>query len=85
MTLTWIAWLSAALMVLGGCMRYPPTLSPAKGQTAAQQDEDARDCDHQVHSGARSLTMGLATAWSEKERDAYVTCMQAKGYTTAKK
>lgn len=42
---------------------------------------NARECDHQVHSGVRSLTMGLATAWSEKERDAYVACMQAKGYT----
>src|SRR5207245_34245 len=84
MTPTWIAWtLAAVILTLGGCMSYPPALSPGKGQTAAQQDDDARECDHQVHSGARSLTMGLATAWSEKERADYVACMQGKGYTAA--
>ena len=40
MTLTRIAWLSAALMVLGGRMSYPPALSLAKGQTADQQDDE---------------------------------------------
>ena len=31
------------------------------------------------------MLMGWATAWSEKERDGYVACMQAKGYTPAQK
>jgi len=69
------------LLLLGGCMSYSPTLSPAKGQNAAQQDSDARECDRQVHSAARTLLMGWGTAWSEKERDGYVACIQAKGYT----
>lgn len=39
----------------------------------------------QVHSAGRSMLMGWAIAWSDKERDAYVACMQAKGYTSAQK
>jgi len=65
--------------------QLPAHLSPAKGQNAAQQDFDARECDHQVHSAGRSMLIGWATAWSDKERDAYVACMQAKGYTSAQK
>ena len=87
MTSIRIAWTAAAamLLALGGCMSYPPSLSPAKGQTTAQQDADARECDHQVHSAGSQLITGVFTAWSEKERDGYVTCMQSKGYTTATK
>lgn len=85
MTSTRIACTLAVLMLaFGGCTSYPPALSPAKRQTAVQQDIDARECDHQVHSAARSMFMGMLTAWSEKERDDYVACMQAKGYTPSK-
>jgi starvation-inducible outer membrane lipoprotein len=81
---TW-PWLVLLLtMLLTGCMSYPPALSPARGQTAAQQEADAKDCDHQVHSAARLMVTGMLTAWSEKERDDYVACMQGKGYTPAK-
>lgn len=63
---------------------YPPPLSPTRGQTAAQQEADAKDCDHQVHSGARTMFAGAFTAWSTEERDKYVACMQGKGYTPSK-
>jgi hypothetical protein len=56
-----------------------------RGQTAAQQDADAKDCAHQVHSAARSMFVGVFTAGSEKERDDYVACMNSKGYTAATK
>jgi hypothetical protein len=36
-----------------------------------------------VHSAASQLVTSVFTAWSEKDRDAYVACMQAKGYTVA--
>jgi hypothetical protein len=74
-------FLFLALLFLAGCVSYPPALTPAKGQSAAQQNDDALDCDHQVHGTGRLLTMGVLTAWSDKERDEYVACMQAKGYT----
>lgn len=77
-------FLFLALLFLGGCVSYPPALTPMKGQSAAQQDADARECDHVVHSAARALGTGLLTAWSEHERDEYVACMQAKGYTATK-
>lgn len=32
----------------------------------------SRDCDHQVHSAARSMFVGVFTAWSAEERDKYV-------------
>lgn len=76
---TWI--MLALVSSLAGCASYPPALSPMKGQTAAQQEADAKDCDHQVHSAARSMFIGAFTAWSEKERDDYVACMKVKGYT----
>lgn len=76
-------WL-VSVVFLAGCMSYPPPLSPAKGQTAAQQEIDAKDCDHEVHSAARSMFVGAFTAWSTEERDKYVACMQRKGYTPAK-
>ena len=82
---TRIAGMAVVMLALGGCMSYPPALSPAKEQNAAQQDFDARECDHQVHSAASQLVTGMFTAWSEKERDGYVACMQAKGYTPAQK
>src|SRR5260370_38490832 len=49
------AWRYSALLLalLSGCTSYPPALTPARGQTAAQQETDAKDCDHQVHSAAR--------------------------------
>jgi HPt (histidine-containing phosphotransfer) domain-containing protein len=82
-----IAWqwpaVSLALLVTA-CTSYPPPLAPARGQTAVQQEADAKDCDHQVHSAARSMTVGAFTAWSTEERDKYVACMQGKGYTPAK-
>jgi hypothetical protein len=76
--------LTLLALLLAGCMHYPPQLAPARNQSAVQQDSDARDCDHQVHGAARSFFIGAASAWSEKERDGYVTCMQGKGYTVAK-
>jgi len=57
------------------------TFTPARGQSTAQLDVDQRDCDREVHSGARNLTVGVLTAWSEKERDGFIACMQARGYT----
>jgi PBP1b-binding outer membrane lipoprotein LpoB len=81
------AWPYSALLLtlfLAGCASYPPTLAPARGQTASQQEADAKDCDHQVHSAARSMVAGMFTAWSTEERDKYVACMQGKGYTPAK-
>jgi len=78
----WVA-LSIA-MLLTACTSYPPTLAPARGQTATQQEADAKDCDHQVHSAGRSMFVGMFTAWSTEERDAYVACMQGRGYTPAK-
>lgn len=71
-----VCMMAVVLAALGGCASYPPAVSPAKGQNAGQQDFDARDCDRQVHSGI---------AWSEKERDDYVGCMQVRGYTPAPK
>ena len=71
-------------MLLTACTSYPPALAPARGQTAAQQEADAKDCDHQVHSAARSMFVGAFTAWSAEERDKYVACMQGKGYAPAK-
>jgi starvation-inducible outer membrane lipoprotein len=70
-------------MLLTGCMTYPPALAPTRGQTAGKQ-EDAKDCDHQVHSAGRSMFLGAFTAWSTEERDKYVACMRGKGYTPAK-
>lgn len=75
----------ALVFSLGGCASYPPPLSPMKGQTAAQQEADAKDCDHQVHSAGRAMFIGMFTAWSEKERDDYVACMKGKGYTPGTK
>jgi starvation-inducible outer membrane lipoprotein len=75
--------LSIALL-LTACTSYPPPLAPARGQTAAQQEADAKDCDHQVHSAARAMFVGAFTAWSTEERDKYVACMQGKGYTPPK-
>jgi hypothetical protein len=75
----------AAGVLLSACTSYPPPLAPMRGQTAAQQEADAKDCDHQVHSAARSMLVGAFTAWSEKERDDYVACMNSKGYTAASK
>jgi hypothetical protein len=80
---TWIVL--ALVLTFGGCTSYPPPLSPMKGQTAAQQEADAKDCDHQIHSAASQLVAGVFTAWSEKERDDYVACMKGKGYTPATK
>ncbi len=79
------AILIALTLSLAGCVSYPPPLSPMKGQTAAQQEADAKDCDHQVHSAGRAMLRGAFTAWSEKERDDYVACMKGKGYTPAAK
>ena len=60
-----------------------PLNNPTRlGQT--QQEADAKDCDHQVHSAARSMFVGAFTAWSTEERDKYVACMQGKGYTPTK-
>ena len=85
MTLTRIALVTAAAVLLSGCASYPPPLSPMKGQTAAQQEADAKDCDHQAHSAVRTMFAGMFTAWSERERDHYVACMKDKGYTAAVK
>ena len=85
MILARIAAAAAAAALLAGCASYPPPLSPMKGQTASQQEADAKDCDHQVHSAARSMFAGALTAWSEKERDDYVACMKGKGYIPAAK
>lgn len=84
-SLAQITCIVSAGLMLSACTSYPPPLSPMKGQTAAQQETDAKDCDHQVHSAARSLFIGAVTAWSEKERDDYVACMKGKGYTPATK
>lgn len=84
MILTRIALVTAATALFAGCASYPPPLSPMKGQTAAQQEADAKDCDHQVHSAASQLVTGVFTAWSEKERDDYVACMKGRGYTATK-
>ena len=70
--------------LLAGCVHYPPPLAPAKGQSATQQDTDARECDRQVHSAGSTFVTGALTAWSEKERDGYVACMQGRGYTVSK-
>jgi hypothetical protein len=80
------AWRYSALFLafLAGCTSYPPTLAPARGQTAAQQETDTKDCDHQVHGTTRSMVAGMFTAWSTEEGDKYVACMQGKGYTPAK-
>ena len=81
------AWRWSALllaMLLTSCTSYPPALTPARGQTAAQQEADAKDCDHQVHSAGRAMFVGAFTAWSTEERDKYVACMHGKGYTPAK-
>lgn len=78
------AWLGLTVLLLASCAHYPPPLGPTKGQTAAQQEADAKDCDHQVHSAASQLVAGAFTAWSEKDRDAYVAGMQGKGYTPTK-
>jgi hypothetical protein len=37
-------------VLVAGYMSYPPALTATRAQSAAQQDADARDCDHQVHS-----------------------------------
>jgi len=80
----WFAPLALLVSVLAGCAHYPPPLAPAKGQSAAQQDTDARECDRQVHSAGSTFITGAFTAWSEKERDGYVACMQGRGYTVSK-
>jgi hypothetical protein len=72
------------MFLLAGCAHYPPPFAPARGQSAAQQDTDAGECDRQVHSGASTFVSGAFTAWSEKERDGYVACMQSRGYTVSK-
>lgn len=77
-------WLAVPMLLLTSCAHYPPSLNAAKGQSATQQEADAKDCDHQVHSAASQLVAGMFTAWSEKDRDAYVACMLGKGYTVAK-
>ena len=81
---TWCASLVLIVSLLAGCAHYPPPLAPTRGQSAAQQDTDARECDRQVHSGASTFVSGALTAWSEKERDGYVACMQGRGYTVSK-
>ena len=81
---TWFALVVSVTALLVGCASYPPPLSPMKGQAAAQQEADAKDCDHQLNSAARSARLMFAGgwgAWSEKERDDYVACMKGKGYT----
>ena len=72
------------MLLLASCAHYPPPLNPTKGQTAAPQEADAKDCDHQVHSAGRSMFVGAFTAWSVEERDKYVACMPGKGYTVTK-
>ena len=72
------------IVLLAGCVHYPPPLSPTRGQSSSQLDADARECDRQVHSAASQLVAGLFTAWSEKERDGYVACMQGRGYAVSK-
>ena len=74
----------ALLFTVAGCMHYPPRLTPSRGQSAAQQDADARDCDREVHSAGSQLITGMFTAWSEKERDGYTACMQGRGYVVEK-
>jgi hypothetical protein len=85
MPMTAWPWPALALaLLLAACTSYRPPLAPARGQPAAQQEVDAKDCDHQVHSAARSMFVGAFTAWSTEERDKYVACMQGKGYTRTK-
>jgi starvation-inducible outer membrane lipoprotein len=81
---TWHFHALLLTLFLAGCTSYPPALAPSRGQTAAQQEADAKDCDHQVHSAGRSMVVGMFTAWSTEERDKYVACMQGKGYMPAK-
>jgi hypothetical protein len=78
------AWSLVFVTLLAGCAHYPPPFAPARGQSAAQQDADARECDRQVHSGASTFFTGVFTAWSEKERDGYTACMQGRGYTVSR-
>jgi len=80
-----IGTVTVTILMLSGCAHYPPTFSPARGQTTAQQEADARDCDRQVHGAGRTMTAGALTAWSEKERDEFVACMQGRGYTADKR
>jgi hypothetical protein len=54
------------------------------GQTVAQQEADAKDCERLVHSAARTMFAAVFTAWTTEERDTYVACMQGKGYTPTK-
>ena len=81
---TVLASLVLIVSLLAGCAHYPPPLAPGRGQSAGQQDTDARECDREVHSGASTFVSGVFTAWSEKERDGYVACMQGRGYTVSK-
>jgi starvation-inducible outer membrane lipoprotein len=58
------AWPWPALsfaLLLTACMSHPPPLAPARGPTTAQQEADAKECDHQVHSAARSMFVGAST------------------------
>ena len=72
-------WLALSTFLLTSYAHYPPPLNPAEGQTAAQLEADAKD------SAASQLVSVMFTAWSEKDRDKYVTCMQGKGYAPAPK
>jgi ABC-type phosphate transport system substrate-binding protein len=80
---TWFAPLGL-IVSLAGCAHYPPPLAPAHSQSTTQQDTDARECDRQVHSAGSTFVTGVFTAWSEEERDRYVACVQARGYTVSK-
>ena len=75
----------AGILLAGCAMHYPPAFAPGRGQSAAQHDADARDCDRQVHSVGRNMLMGWANAWTEPERDGYLACMQGRGYVAEKK
>lgn len=72
----------ALALLLTSCVHHPGTFTPSRGQSAAQQDSDARDCDREVHSAGSQLVTGLFTAWSEKERAGYIACMTARGYVS---
>lgn len=76
-------WL-VLLVFLASCTSYPPALAPVNGQTVAQQEADAKDCERLVHSAARTMFAAVFTAWTTDERDTYVACMQGKGYTPTK-
>jgi outer membrane biogenesis lipoprotein LolB len=72
-------WRAVSIALLLTACTLPAPAGPSRGQTAAQQEADAKACDHQVHSAARSMFVGAFTAWSTEERGEYVACMQGKG------